>query len=73
MASRWPHLRSRAHYLKNSADILGDVRLQDACRRLESYDGPTNPEVVRQLVDAVVDAVPEKAFALADGPATDGR
>jgi CheY-like chemotaxis protein len=69
----WLRLRSRAHYLKNSADIIGDRPLQDACRSLESFDAALSPAFVRQLVEAVANAVPEKAFALADTPAADRR
>jgi CheY-like chemotaxis protein len=67
LASRdWERLRSRAHYLKNSADVLGVAPLQDACRRLASFDDALSPEIVAELLAAVTIAIPEKAFASAD-------
>ena len=70
-ARDWARLRDRAHYLKNSADILGVAALQEACRRLASFDDSSSPEVVRMLLESVISAIPEKAFALADSSATD--
>ncbi|MGH7958671.1 MAG: ATP-binding protein, partial [Opitutaceae bacterium] len=70
-AGDWPRLRSRAHYLKNSADILGAVALQDACRRLASFDDSLSPAVVRELLETVANAVPEKAFASAGATPSD--
>lgn len=59
----WERLRSRAHYLKNSADILGAVALQDACRRLATFDDATSVEAVREFVDDVCSAIPKHVFA----------
>jgi signal transduction histidine kinase/CheY-like chemotaxis protein len=65
-AHDWERLRSRAHYLKNSADVLGVAPLQDACRRLSSFDDGLSPDIVAELLTAVTAAIPEKAFASAD-------
>ena len=62
----WERLRARAHYLKNSADVLGVASLQDACRRLASFDDALSPASVAELLAAVMSAIPEKAFASAD-------
>jgi signal transduction histidine kinase/CheY-like chemotaxis protein len=62
----WARLRDRAHYLKNSADILGNARLQEACRRLASIADSEPVAVVRELLDAVAGAIPERAFASAE-------
>lgn len=72
-ARDWPRLRNRAHYLKNSADILGASDLQQACRRLEAIDDTTQVAVVRGFVDAVANAIPEKALALAESSSADPR
>jgi HPt (histidine-containing phosphotransfer) domain-containing protein len=64
LASRdWAGLRSRAHYLKNSADILGITALQEACRRLSTFDDATSVESAARLVDAVCSAIPKDVFA----------
>ena len=65
-ARDWERLRGRAHYLKNSADVLGVAPLQDACRRLASFDDGLSPAMVAELLTAVTTAIPEKAFASAD-------
>lgn len=57
-ATDWPRLRSRAHYLKNSADVLGVSELQEACHRLASLDETPAPGEARQLLDAIETAVP---------------
>ena len=62
----WTRLRDRAHYLNNSADILGNARLQEACRRLASIDDSEPAARVRERLDAVADAIPERAFASAE-------
>lgn len=62
-AGDWPRLRSRAHYLKNSADILGVDALQQACGRLASFDDHETPHSVRLMFDQVTAAIPEKALA----------
>jgi signal transduction histidine kinase/DNA-binding NarL/FixJ family response regulator len=59
----WERLRSRAHYLKNSADILGLVELQDACRTLATFDDATRVERVTEFVDSVCGAIPKDVFA----------
>lgn len=65
-ARDWPRLRSHAHYLKNSADILGATPLQEACRRLATFEDGESPASVRWMIDAVMAAVPERALAAAD-------
>ncbi len=57
-AEDWESVRNRAHYLKNSADVIGARPLQDACRQLMLIDGRPDPGVVRQLLTAVLAAVP---------------
>jgi CheY-like chemotaxis protein len=59
----WERVRSRAHYLKNSADILGLVELQGACRMLATFDDATSVECVAEFVDAVCSAIPKDVFA----------
>jgi CheY-like chemotaxis protein len=62
-AKDWAQMRSRAHYLKNSADVIGAADLQLACRNVMQVDGAPDPEVVRRLIDAVTAAVPTRPFA----------
>lgn len=72
-AEDWESLRSRAHYLKNSADVIGATPLQNACRDLMLIDGSPDPAVVRQLLTAVLAAVPAASIRThapaADNPA----
>jgi HPt (histidine-containing phosphotransfer) domain-containing protein len=35
-SGRWQEIHAAAHYLKNSADVVGDRELADACAALES-------------------------------------
>jgi signal transduction histidine kinase/DNA-binding response OmpR family regulator len=59
----WERLRSRAHYLKNSADIIGAASLQEACRRLASFDDESSVSFVTKLLEEVSHSVPKNAFA----------
>jgi signal transduction histidine kinase/CheY-like chemotaxis protein/HPt (histidine-containing phosphotransfer) domain-containing protein len=53
-ARDWPHLRQRAHYLKNSADVLGLDALQRSCQELFAWcSQPTDPTHGAELVAAV--------------------
>jgi CheY-like chemotaxis protein/two-component sensor histidine kinase len=70
-AKDWSRLRSRAHYLKNSADILGVGVLQEACERLASFEDNETPDAVRLMLDRVTSAIPEKALASASASAAD--
>lgn len=46
-------LQSRAHYLKNSADVLGDDELREFCRRLQDAIQEGNDTTVHELVGAI--------------------
>jgi signal transduction histidine kinase/DNA-binding NarL/FixJ family response regulator len=46
-AAEWNVVRARAHYLKNSAAVVRDLRLYAACERLEEAAEAANPEAVR--------------------------
>jgi CheY-like chemotaxis protein len=70
-AREWSRLRSRAHYLKNSADILGASALQEACRRLATFDDHETPHSVRLMLDQVTAAIPEKAMTSAGASTAD--
>jgi signal transduction histidine kinase/CheY-like chemotaxis protein len=68
-AAEWPELRvalhaacdagdrttlqSRAHYLKNSADVLGDDELRELCHRLQDAAQAGNEATIHALVDAI--------------------
>jgi signal transduction histidine kinase/DNA-binding NarL/FixJ family response regulator len=50
----WPQLRQRAHYLKNSADVLGLDALQRSCQELFVWcSQPADPTHGAELVAAV--------------------
>jgi signal transduction histidine kinase/DNA-binding NarL/FixJ family response regulator len=70
-ARDWPRLRSRAHYLKNSADILGASALQAACDRLATFDDTEHLHSVRLMLEAVSAAIPESALTSAEASAAD--
>lgn len=70
-AADWPQLRNRAHYLKNSADILGAIALQDACRQLAALDEHADAATARRLLAAVEGAIPGNFPILAGAPAAD--
>lgn len=70
-AGDWPRLRGRAHYLKNSADVLGVVALQEACQRLAALEKAPAPLVAQQLLEKIEHAVPSDFGVLADLTATD--
>jgi signal transduction histidine kinase/DNA-binding NarL/FixJ family response regulator len=59
----WERLRSRAHYLKNSADIIGAATLQDVCHRLASFDDAYSVAAVTELVDAVCGSIPKDVLS----------
>jgi HPt (histidine-containing phosphotransfer) domain-containing protein len=46
-------LQSRAHYLKNSADVLGDDELREFCRRLQDAVQEDNDATAHALVGAI--------------------
>jgi signal transduction histidine kinase/DNA-binding response OmpR family regulator len=46
-------LQSRAHYLKNSADVLGDDELREFCRRLQDAIQEGNDTTVHELVGSI--------------------
>jgi CheY-like chemotaxis protein len=46
-------LQSRAHYLKNSADVLGDDELREFCRRLQDAIQEGNDATAHALVGAI--------------------
>jgi CheY-like chemotaxis protein/anti-sigma regulatory factor (Ser/Thr protein kinase) len=49
-------LRSRAHYLKNSADVLGADALRRACTALYVQAESADPEALRELVATIESA-----------------
>lgn len=65
-AGDWARLRSRAHYLKNSADVLGAVALQQACHHLATLPEPPGRAAAQQMLDAVEAAIPLERGILAD-------
>jgi CheY-like chemotaxis protein/anti-sigma regulatory factor (Ser/Thr protein kinase) len=67
----WPRARSRAHYLKNSADVLGDAAMRAACDRLASLEQSPGLAAAHHLVDAIEAAIPSKLLVLANIAATD--
>lgn len=67
----WPRARSRAHYLKNSADVLGDAAMRAACQRLASLEQSPGSVAAQHLVDAIEAAIPSKLLVLANIAATD--
>lgn len=69
-ATDWVRLRGRAHYLKNSADVLGVSGLQRACDRLAGLETAPDPALARRLLDAVEASVPPH-FASAFQSVTD--
>ncbi len=71
-AGDWPRLRSRAHYMKNSADVLGATMLQNACQRLAALEDRPEPAAARHLLEAVEAAVPPMALPFAT-PGDPGR
>jgi CheY-like chemotaxis protein len=65
-AGDWLRLRSRAHYLKNSADVLGLRGLQDACARLAGLDEPPDAVAAHRLLDEIEAAIPAYLVASSD-------
>lgn len=59
-AADWPRLRRSAHYLKNSADVLGIDALQEACARLSGFAEGISAAQVALLLDAVEAALPAR-------------
>ena len=57
-AADWTRLRSRAHYLKNSADVLGLTALQAACARLAANDETPDAAVAQRGLEAIEAAIP---------------
>ncbi len=72
-AADWTRLRRAAHYLKNSADVLGVDALQEACQRLASLPDPADAPAALQLFMAVETAVPDKHSISADSVSADCR
>jgi HPt (histidine-containing phosphotransfer) domain-containing protein len=62
-AGDWATLQSRAHYLKNSADVLGDDELRELCHRLQDAAQAGNDATARALVDAIERAGTRLALA----------
>ena len=78
-AAEWPELRralqsardagdratlqSRAHYLKNSADVLGDDELRELCHRLQEAAQAGNDATVHALAGAIDKAGTRLALA----------
>ena len=78
-AAEWPELRlalqtacdagdratlqSRAHYLKNSADVLGDDELRELCHRLQDAAQAGNEATAHALVAAIDKAGARLALA----------
>jgi HPt (histidine-containing phosphotransfer) domain-containing protein len=52
-AHNWPALRSLAHYLQNSADVLGAGRLQRCCNALQFAAETATDDSVGPLLTAV--------------------
>jgi len=65
-AGDWARLRRRAHYLKNSADVLGLRGLQDACARLAELGDPPDATAAQRLLDEVEAAIPGHLIATRD-------
>jgi signal transduction histidine kinase/CheY-like chemotaxis protein len=65
-AGDWARLRHRAHYLKNSADVLGLLALQDACARLSGLELPPDPAAAKRGVEAIEAAIPSRLVASPD-------
>lgn len=68
IAADWTRLRGRAHYLKNSADVLGATALQEACHRLVTADDPLEPAAARRLLEAIEGAIPAMTLTPAKPP-----
>jgi HPt (histidine-containing phosphotransfer) domain-containing protein len=68
-----PRLRNRAHYLKNSADVIGATALQEACRRIVATDEAPAPAMLRQWIADVEAALPGRFFALTDAIPVDQK
>jgi CheY-like chemotaxis protein/nitrogen-specific signal transduction histidine kinase len=66
-AGDWPTLRRRAHYLKNSADIIGAAALQAACDRAAAMTESDDP---RALVAAIEAATARAGFLILDASST---
>lgn len=62
----WPRLRDRAHYLKNSADIIGAADLQSACRKLSALADAEAAHGATSLVAEVESAVAARILNLAE-------
>jgi CheY-like chemotaxis protein len=62
-AGDWATLQSRAHYLKNSADVLGDDELRELCHRLQDAAQAGSDATARALVDAIERAGTRLALA----------
>lgn len=71
-AADWAALRGRAHYLKNSADVLGATVLQDACQQLATAGDPLDPATARRLLGRIEAAVPAMT-PIPAGPPEPGR
>jgi HPt (histidine-containing phosphotransfer) domain-containing protein len=71
LAQDWTRLRGRAHYLKNSADVLGAAALQRACQRLAAIPESPSVEDARLLMEEVEAAIPAQFSGLAGLAPTD--
>lgn len=64
VAREWTKLRRSAHYLKNSADVLGLVALQAACERLYLLSDSPDAAAAEALLDAAEAAIPPELLVL---------
>lgn len=65
-AADWPRVQARAHYLKNSADVIGATALQDACREFSRLGNSPDPSRAQRLFDALETAASAAAFISAN-------
>ena len=54
----WGRVRNRAHYLKNSADVLGLAALQETSARLSTLPDPVDAAEARRLLAELEAAIP---------------
>jgi CheY-like chemotaxis protein len=71
--SDWSGVQRNAHYLKNSADVLGMRDLQKACQRVAVIHTPPDATAALNLVQAMESAIPAQLSVLAIARHTEDR
>jgi CheY-like chemotaxis protein len=64
----WTRIKRSAHYLKNSADVLGMIPLQQACQQFATRSEPPDPAEIRLMIDALESAIPSEFSVLVETP-----